>query len=167
MSIRTAAVAARRRIAFALLLAVACAPAWAANPASTSSGDVRFFRVAATDFDQFTRDPSLSLHEWMRAHYWRALAYPPYFDSRLSWFPDAWAYKDLYAIYTDSALAAVHPEWILRDAVGNALYIPFACSNGTCPQYAGDPGNPDFRAPGLPRWPTRSPWATAASSSTT
>src|SRR5947209_5460986 len=97
MSIRTAAVAARRRIAFALLLAVACAPAWAANPASTSSGDVRFFRVAASDFDQFTRAPSLSLQEWMRAHYWRALVYPPYFDSRLSWFPDAWAYKDLYA----------------------------------------------------------------------
>src|SRR2546427_4936914 len=35
------------------------------------------------------------------------------------------------------------------------------------PAVAGDPGNPDFRAPGLPRWPTRSPWATAASSSTT
>jgi len=82
----------------------------------------------------------------MRAHYWRMLTYAPYFDSRLSWFPDAWTYKDLYAIYTGSALAQQHPEWILRDASGNALYIRYACSGGTCPQYAGDVGNPAFRS---------------------
>jgi len=146
VSIQTAASAARRRIAFAGLLALAGAPARGADPTSTSPGDVRFFRVASSDFDRFTRAPSLVLQAWMQTHYWRALAYPPYFDSRLSWFPDAWAYKDLYAIYTDSPLVTAHPEWILRDADGNPLYIPFACSDGTCPQYAGDPGNPDFRA---------------------
>ena len=25
------------------------------------------------------------------------------------------------------------------------MYIPYGCDNGSCPQYAGDPGNPDFR----------------------
>src|SRR5207249_11009713 len=55
------------------------------------------------------------------------------------------AYKDLYGVSPSSALVAAHPEWILRDAQGNALYIPYACANGTCPQYAVDLGNPAFR----------------------
>ena len=29
---------------------------------------------------------------------------------------------------------------------GGKLYIPFGCSGGTCPQYAADIGNPEFRA---------------------
>jgi len=82
----------------------------------------------------------------MRAKYWRMLTYSPYFDSRLAWFPSAWVYKDLYAIYVDSGLAADHPEWILHDASGNRLYIRFACSGGSCPQYAADVGDPGFRA---------------------
>jgi len=146
VSISVSTLTTRGRIAFTVLLALTSAPARGADPTSTSSGDVRFFRVANSEFDPFTQDPSLVVQQWMQSHYWRVLAYPPYFDSRLSWFPDAWAYKDLYAIYTDSPLVTAHPEWILRDPAGNPLYIPFACSNGTCPQYAGDPGNPDFRA---------------------
>jgi hypothetical protein len=84
----------------------------------------------------------------MRQKYWRLVAYSPYFDSRLAWFPDAWVYKDLYAIYPDGTLATEHPEWILRDAGGAKLYIPYACSGGTCPQYAADVGDVGFRA----RW---------------
>jgi len=38
-----------------------------------------------------------------------------------------------------------HPEWILKDANGNRLYIPWGCSNGTCPQYAADTSNPGYR----------------------
>jgi hypothetical protein len=82
----------------------------------------------------------------MRSHYWRLRAYAPYFDSRLAWYADAWAYQDLYAIYRESEVAAQHPEWILRDAGGNKLYIPFGCSGGVCPQYAADFGNAEFRA---------------------
>jgi len=115
----------------------------AADPTSASPGNVRFVEVADSDFDPYTENPSAAQQAWMRAHYWRMLAYPPYFDSRLSWFPDAWFYKDLYAIYpSDNG----HPEWILRDGGGNWLYIPYACGGGTCPQYAADIGNPAFRA---------------------
>ncbi len=60
--------------------------------------------------------------------------------------PDAWVYHDSYAIYKDSDVARDHPEWILRDAQGNRLYIPWGCAKGTCPQYAADVGNAQFRA---------------------
>jgi hypothetical protein len=60
-------------------------------------------------------------------------------------YPNGWAYDDAYAIYRDSAIPAQHPEWILRDGGGRPLYIPFGCSQGTCPQYAGDISNAAFR----------------------
>ncbi len=73
------------------------------------------------------------------------VVFSPYFDNKTGWYPSGWAYDDAYAIYHDSSLATQHPDWILRDAAGNALYIPFACSNGTCPQYAADISNSAFR----------------------
>ena len=79
----------------------------------------------------------------------RMLVFSPYFDSRLSWYPNGWVYKDLYAIGVGSSMASAHPDWILRDSAGQALYIPFACSGGTCPQYAGDVGSPAFRSSSL------------------
>ena len=33
---------------------------------------------------------------------------------------------------------------MLKDPQGNALYIPWGCADGTCPQYAGDIANPAF-----------------------
>jgi peptidoglycan/xylan/chitin deacetylase (PgdA/CDA1 family) len=115
-------------------------------PGASSAGVVRFAKSGTSHFDRYTGSPTRALQRWMRAHYWRMRVYTPYFDSRLSWFPQAWVYKDLYAIYTGSALAEAHPEWILRDASGNPLYIPWGCGDGRCPQYAGDIGNPAFRA---------------------
>jgi len=117
-----------------------------ADPGEPKPGTVRFVRIANSAFDRYTKNPSTSEQQWMRAKYWRMLAYSPYFDSRLTWFRAAWVYKDLYAIYVGSALAAEHPEWILRDTSGNPLHIRFACSGGTCPQYAADVGDPGFRA---------------------
>ena len=84
--------------------------------------------------------------QWMRDHYARMRTWAPYFDSRLDWYPNAWAYRDAYAIYRGSDLARAHPEWILKDAGGSKLYIPWGCTGGTCPQYAADIGNPAFRA---------------------
>jgi hypothetical protein len=60
--------------------------------------------------------------------------------------PNSWAYIDLYAVYTNSTLAANHPEYILRDSSGNKLFIPWGCANGTCPQYAADVSDPAFRS---------------------
>ena len=103
-------------------------------------------RTAEGSFDAFTSNPTAAQQDWMKAHYWRMRAYAPYFDSRLSWSSKAWAYQSAYAIYPGSAVETQHPEWILRDAAGNKLYIPFACSGGKCSQYAADIGNPAFRA---------------------
>jgi hypothetical protein len=108
-----------------------------------AGGEVRFVRVADSRFDRYTQDSTYAT--WLRTRFWRMVTFAPYFNSRLSWFPDAWAYSDLYAIYAGSRLADSHPEWILRDAAGRRLYIPWGCSNGTCPQYAGDLGNPALR----------------------
>ncbi len=77
---------------------------------------------------------------------WRLIVYSPYFDDKTRWYPNGWAYDDAYAIYRGSRLAAQHPEWILRDATGRPLYIPFACSAGACTEYAGDISNPAFRS---------------------
>lgn len=82
----------------------------------------------------------------MRQNIWRLNTYTPYFDNKLSWMPNALVYIDSYAIYTNSAVASAHPEWILKDQNGNSLYIPWGCSNGSCPQYAADIANPQFQA---------------------
>lgn len=138
----------RARPALLTLALIAAMPLATAASASAQSeaGAVRFAKAAEASFDAFTKSPTVEQQAWMRAHYTRMRAYAPYFDSRLSWFPDAWAYQDAYAIYRGQALATEHPEWILKDAQGNRLYIPFGCSGGVCPQYAADFGNPAFRA---------------------
>jgi hypothetical protein len=108
-------------------------------------GKVRFYNLADSEFDVYSRNPSEAMQAWMRAHYYRMQTYTPYFDSRLSWYPDAWFYKDAYAIYRGSSLLEEHPDWILRDKEGNPLYIPWGCADGGCPQYAADFGNQAFR----------------------
>jgi putative glycosyl hydrolase-like family 15 (GHL15) protein len=115
---------------------------------AADAGSVRFAKAADSAFDVFTKSPTAAQQTFMRDHYWRMRTYAPYFDSRLSWFPGAWVYKNAYAIYPskDAALISAHPEWILKDAGGSRLYIQFGCANGTCPQYAADIGNPAFRA---------------------
>ena len=129
--------------ALSILLALLGASSSFADPAA--AGRAQFMRSADSSFDAFTRSPATAQQAWMKAHYWRMRAYSPYFDSRLAWSPKAWVYLDAYAIYARRAVARDHPDWILRDAAGNKLYIPFGCKNGTCPQYAGDIGNPAFR----------------------
>src|SRR3954454_640469 len=111
-----------------------------------AAGSVHFMRGAESAFDAFSSHPTSAEQQWMRDHYARMRTYAPYFDSRLAWFPDAWTYKDTYAIYPDSPLASGQDGVILREADGRRLYIPWGCSGGTCPQYAGDIGDPGFRA---------------------
>jgi len=111
----------------------------------TAPRSVNFFVDASSRFDTWTRSPTVEQQAWMREHYFRMQTYAEYFDERLSWYPDAWVYRDSYAIYKDSDVRTQHPDWILRDSGGNELYIPFGCSGGSCPQLAGDFGNPEFR----------------------
>jgi hypothetical protein len=138
----------RRAVAFiASLIVVAAIPAAACGADSTiSPGTVRFAKGAESSFDVYTQNPTTAQKQFMTSRYWRMRTYSPYFNSRLGWFSNAWVYRDSQAIYNPSSLATQHPDWILRDSSGNKLYIQFGCSGGTCPQYAADISNPDFRA---------------------
>jgi hypothetical protein len=71
--------------------------------------------------------------------------YSSYFDSRLSWYPQAWVYKDSYAIKPGWPEFRRHPDWVLRDGRGRMIYIDWGCEDGQCPQYAADIGNREFR----------------------
>ncbi len=140
-----------------LPLLLACSSQPSAEPHSASnataerSGRVTFYVKAKPSFDEWTRAPTPAVARWMRDHYARMLSYSPYFDSRLAWFPNAWVYINAYAIKPASGLQTQHPQWLLRDERGRALYIPYACQNGTCPQLAADLGNPDYRQHWLAR----------------
>lgn len=109
------------------------------------TGVVRYAQWAGSAWDRYTSSPDVKEQHFIRTHLSRITTFSPYFDDKLAWMPDAWVYYDSYAIYRDSEMARVHPEWILRDAQGNKLYIPWGCANGTCPQYAADVGNEQFR----------------------
>jgi hypothetical protein len=116
-----------------------------ANDNPQNAGITQFYMRTSSAFNIYTNNPSTSAQAWMKGHFWRLQSSSPYFDSRLSWMPNAWAYLDLYGIPISSPLVSQHPDWILHDSAGNRLYIPFGCSNGTCPDYAGDVTNSSFR----------------------
>lgn len=134
-----------RRAAAWLALFLLCGPT-AATGHAEPEGRVRFYNIADSDFDAYSRSPTPQQQAWMRRHYARMQTYSPYFDQRLAWYPGAWAYKDSYAIKPQWPEFREHPDWILRDGTGRPLFIPWGCSEGRCPQYAGDVGNPAFRA---------------------
>jgi hypothetical protein len=112
---------------------------------TTSPGRIRFTQRTSSDWDQFTANPSASFISWINQKMNRVQVYEPFFDSRLSWYKNAWSYQDLYGVSGGDNLVRQHPEWILKDSNNNWLYLPWGCSGGTCPLYAFDPGNPDFR----------------------
>jgi hypothetical protein len=134
---------AARICAIAALAAALFAPA--AARAADPAGTVHFVKRTDTAFDRYTARPSAGFRGWMRARFWRAVVYTPYFDARTRWYPGGWVYLDLYAIHRGGALAREHPEWILRDAAGRRLSIPWGCETGRCPQYAGDVTDAGFR----------------------
>ena len=109
------------------------------DPAAAGSA-VDLYVLAKTEFDEHTRDPSVADRAWMREHYEFMTVWSPYFDSRLSWFPNGVEYSDIMALK-----GLDHSEWILKDGSGDHLYVDFACSGGTCPQYAADVGNQAYR----------------------
>jgi hypothetical protein len=119
---------------------------------AAEQGHVNLIRDSITDFaERFVDSPSESEKAFMRSHYYQLRGYAPYHDRALPWGPPSTFYLDLYAIYRDydtvdgKQLLADHPDWVLRDHRGQRLYIPFACSGGSCPQYAADITNPAYR----------------------
>ncbi len=107
-------------------------------------GSLDLYVTAKTAFNPWTGGGHWA---WMNSHYRSMIVWEPYWDSRLSSFSDVTVYRDAYAIKvnTDGDSRSVdHPDWVLRDAGGNPVYVPFACSSG-CPQFAADIGNQEFR----------------------
>ncbi len=129
-----------------LSLSVFCSSIYAQGIDQQDAGKVNFFNNADRHFDSYSKQPDTERKQWMNTHYDRMLTYAPYFDTRLDWYSNALVYRDSYAIYIEGDVAVEHPEWIMRDARGNKLYIPYACRNGSCPQYAGDFSNPAYRS---------------------
>lgn len=122
-------------------------------------GKVRFYNkpdnVFATNHIVGARPAT---QEWMVNHYERMQAYSPWFDEYTDWYGNGLIYKNMYAIYNCTEFECTpqwipvtefildqHPEWILRDSDDNPLYLPYGCENGTCPQFAADIGNSEFR----------------------
>ena len=116
-----------------------------------SPGRVHF--VVRTDpaFDPYLKASSNPAKQWFQSHVWRMMVYSPFFDNKLSWYPDGWAYINLYGLHTDWPVVGDHPEWLLRNAQDEPLYIPYDCANGACPLYAADVSNPQYRAYWLSR----------------
>ena len=136
----------RAKLLFVVAM-IGCLPVAVAAPApGDAEGVVKYFVDAKSSFNDWTDNPTPAVQEWMRENYYRMQVYASYFDSRLSWYPNALEYQNSYGIKRSSSIIDAHPEWILRDANGDMLYIPFACSDGICPLYAADFGNPDYRA---------------------
>lgn len=109
------------------------------------AGTTLFYLRSSSAFNVYTDAPPASTKTWIKTHVSRFQSSSPYFDSRISWMPNAWAYVDLYGIKAGSPLVSQHPDWILHDSGGHRLYIPWGCANGTCPNYAGDITNSSFR----------------------
>jgi hypothetical protein len=117
-----------------------------ATAAYAAEGKVRYVKPAQSDLEPLVDQNK----PFISQHYWRVRAYPPSWDRHLSWFPGAWAYKDAYALYNPRFYPPGHvseprADWILKDAQGRRLYIPFDCNGSYCSQFAADVGNPDFR----------------------
>jgi hypothetical protein len=110
-----------------------------------AEGRVLFMEGTTSATDVYTNNPTPTTQQWMRDHWDQAIVYSPYWDSRLSWYPNGNPYLDAYAIYVGSSIATQHPDWILKDSSGNKLYIPFACNGTSCTQYAADIGSPAWR----------------------
>jgi hypothetical protein len=116
-----------------------------ADVPTAPDGEVRFYAKHQPAWDKY--DSSQASFDFYNLHYDRMQVYSGYwvgtFDDRYS---RGWVYKDSYALKPGWAITSQHPEWILRDSSNNRLYIPWGCSDGTCPQYAADFGNPAFRS---------------------
>lgn len=116
---------------------------------SPPAGQVRFFVNAGPEYDQYTLNPPPETRAWVNQHYWRMVTFPPYFDPNTIWYPKAWAYKGLYAIYRSHQHWDRHDHleaWFLHDAQGNRLFNKYDCPSNGCPMWAADIGNPGFRA---------------------
>jgi len=117
----------------------------AAEHPPADSGHVFYARLVTPELDRFTNSPNKSQQQWFASHFFRMRVFTPYFDSRTAWYPNALVYINLYGVDPGTSILQSHPEWILHDAAGRMVYVPYDCKNGSCARYAGDVSNEGFR----------------------
>src|ERR1700761_5612424 len=93
----------------------------------SNAGHVNYLEYAQSAFDAYDSAPSPAGIQWMQKEFASMVVFSPFFDSRTSWFPNAYVYQSFYGIAPGSWVQYNHPEWILHDSGGNWLYIPFNC----------------------------------------
>ena len=120
-------------------------------------GAAKIVRGTAATGEVATVAPSIGEQAFMRSRYWRMRTFAPYFNSRLSWAPDAWVTQHAYAL--EPAERAAHPEWQLTDRATSR------CTSG--PARPRTSATPPSAPGGSPRPRRPSPPATGACSSTT
>jgi hypothetical protein len=107
---------------------------------SGHEGRVTFCPFMSSAYTPYLDNASATQKQWMAAHWQRYISYTPYMDSKLSWLPNGWVYKDAY---DGRFVIAAHPDWILKDHAGNNLYIPYG--NLPYAQPAADFGHQPYR----------------------
>jgi hypothetical protein len=138
----------RRLAAVAVAVgAIGLVVADAASAATPEAGEATLMLNAKSAFDPYVTAATPQTRQFAQQRYWRMRAYPPFFDRALGWAAPTQFYKDLYAIYNprQSGLVEQNPDWVLRDDAGEPLYIQYDCAGGSCPQFAADIGNPEWR----------------------
>jgi Hypothetical glycosyl hydrolase family 15 len=117
--------------------------------AEVTQGRMNVLVHAKTAFDPWTKPTDEPTWATMRSTYDAMIVYSPYFDQRAALFDNTFVYIDMYGLKVNSpneTIARDHPNWILRTANGEPVYIPWGCdSPNGCPQYAADVGNPQYQ----------------------
>lgn len=127
-----------------LLLTTICVLALSEFASAASPGSVTFVGNSNSLLN-YLNPPTPASEQFFLADFAGMIGYPPAFNPNLAWFPNGYAYFDLYGIMPGSE-ETTNPNWILKDQYGNWLYIPFGCSGGVCAQYAANIADPTFRA---------------------
>lgn len=115
------------------------------------AGCIHFaMRTDSSFYDNYTHFPSQQTKDFMLSHFWRTQVSYGFFESNLSWYPNAWTYLNSYGITYGDSIVSQHPEYVLHDASGNPLYVGYACSGsstalGHCSRYAGNIANEGWR----------------------
>jgi len=111
-------------------------------------GKVRFLLRIDPSIDPFVGSGNPADEQWIREHWWRMMVYSTWFDKKTRWYPGGLLYKDCCGIYPKQQdVLSQHPDWVLKDEAGNALFIQYNCKpeQNMCSHYAADVGNPAFR----------------------
>jgi Hypothetical glycosyl hydrolase family 15 len=104
---------------------------------------------AKTAFDPWTLPTDEPTWATLRSTYDAMIVYSPYFDQRAQLFENTFVYIDMYGLKVNNpneTIALDHPDWVLRTADGEPVYIPWGCeSPNGCPQFAADVGSPEYQ----------------------